>query len=145
MTYRDTIRSLTVVLGVSALTSPAAAGNPSGIWARTDGKAHVQIAACGAALCGTVVWLKNPNGPGAVGERVFFDMMPTSADHWSGSAHNPEDGRDYDGTMVLSGGRLTTQGCALGGMICRTVYWTRAPLAPTRPLAPRGSLTGLLC
>ena len=53
-------------------------------------------------------------------------MKPTAANHWSGSAHNPEDGRDYDGTMVLAGARLTTQGCALGGMICKTVYWKRA-------------------
>jgi uncharacterized protein (DUF2147 family) len=119
-----------MLLGAALTTSLAmpalAGGGAEGIWARTDGKAKVQFADCGGALCGTVVWLRDTNGPGQVGEQVFFNMRPTAANHWSGSAHNPEDGRDYDGTMVLSGNRLTTQGCALGGMICKTVYWSRS-------------------
>ena len=122
--------STTVIWGAlisATLAVPAfAAGGAEGIWARTDGKAKVQFADCGGALCGTVVWLRDPNGPGQVGQQVFFNMRPTGAGHWTGSAHNPEDGHDYDGTMVLAGGRLTTQGCALGGMICKTVYWKRA-------------------
>lgn len=105
---------------------PVARAGVEGVWMRTDGKGKVQFAACGNALCGTIVWLRDPNGPARVGEQVFFDMRPNGANRWAGSAHNPEDGRDYDGTMVLSGSRLTTQGCALGGMICKTVVWTRA-------------------
>jgi uncharacterized protein (DUF2147 family) len=27
--------------------------------------------------------------------------------------------------MSLAGGRLTTAGCALGGLICKTVTWGR--------------------
>lgn len=107
-------------------TIAAARAGAEGVWIRNDGKGKVQFAACGSALCGTIVWLRDPNGPAHVGEQVFFDMRPSAPNHWAGSAHNPEDGRDYDGTMVLGGNRLTTQGCALGGMICKTVVWTRA-------------------
>lgn len=110
----------------SVLATPLYAAGADGVWMRTDGKAKVQFGPCGGALCGTVVWLRDPNGPGRVGEQVFFGMQQAGANHWSGSAHNPEDGRDYDGTMVLAGNRLVTQGCALGGMICKTVYWTRS-------------------
>lgn len=112
-------------LGLSATMAAARAG-AEGVWIRNDGKGKVQFAACGDALCGTIVWLRDPNGPARVGEQVFFGMRPSGPNRWAGSAHNPEDGRDYDGTMVLSGNRLTTQGCALGGMICKTVVWTRA-------------------
>ena len=39
---------------------------------------------------------------------------------------NPEDGKTYTGKMSLSGGTLTTQGCAMGGMICKSSTWTRS-------------------
>ena len=87
-------------LMVAAIAAPAYAGDPSG------------------------VWLRDPNGPGQVGQQVFFGMGQAGPNRWTGSAHNPEDGRDYDGSMTLSGNHLVTQGCALGGMICKTVNWT---------------------
>jgi uncharacterized protein (DUF2147 family) len=31
-----------------------------GTWVADDGKSPVAIAPCGAALCGTVTWLKHP-------------------------------------------------------------------------------------
>jgi uncharacterized protein (DUF2147 family) len=60
-----------------------------------------------------------------VGQRVFYEMAPNGANKWSGKAFNPEDGRTYSGTMTLSGSSLTTAGCVLGGMICRSVNWSR--------------------
>lgn len=120
-------RAASILCALALLTGASSArAGVEGVWARTDGKAKVMFAACGDALCGTIVWLRDSDSPARIGEQVFFNMRPSSANHWSGSAHNPEDGRDYDGTMVLSGSRLTTQGCALGGMICKTVVWTRA-------------------
>jgi uncharacterized protein (DUF2147 family) len=29
--------------------------------------------------------------------------------------------------MSLAGDRLTTAGCVLGGLICKSIAWTRAP------------------
>ncbi len=113
-------------LAATAFSAPAFAGDPSGVWMRTDGKAKVQFGPCSGGYCGTIVWLRDTGGPGQIGEQVFFGMGQSGPNKWSGSAHNPEDGRDYDGTMVLAGNRLVTQGCALGGMICKTVNWTRA-------------------
>ena len=114
-----------VALGSSLSVAAASASGPEGLWTREDGAASVRIAPCGDALCGQVAWLKDAGGPGRVGERVFFDMKRTGAGRWSGSAHNPEDGRDYDGTMTLAGNLLVTQGCAFGGMICKTVRFVR--------------------
>ncbi|MGI3904117.1 MAG: DUF2147 domain-containing protein [Janthinobacterium lividum] len=101
--------------------------SPEGVWRREDGAGSVRIARCGDALCGHIVWLRDADGPGRVGDRVFYDMKASAADRWSGSAHDPEDGRDYAGTMVLAGNRLVTEGCALGGLICKTVRFLRQP------------------
>lgn len=117
-----------VALGAAAIvgsTSAFAAG-AEGVWMRSDGAAKVQFSPCGAGMCGTIVWLRNPNGPAHVGEQVFFGMRQLTPTSWQGSAHNPEDGNDYDGSMTLAGNHLTTKGCALGGMICKSQSWSRA-------------------
>jgi uncharacterized protein (DUF2147 family) len=104
----------------------AAAQDALGVWQRDTGASRVRFAKCGEALCGTLSWLKDPNGPAKVGQRIFYDMKPSGAGKWSGSAFNPEDGKTYSGTMTLSGDTLTTAGCVLGGLICRSVVWKRA-------------------
>ncbi|WP_165361494.1 DUF2147 domain-containing protein [Lichenibacterium ramalinae] len=105
----------------------AGTAGAEGVWTREDGAGSVRIARCGDALCGHIVWLRDAAGPGRMGDRVFYDMKASAADRWSGSAHNPEDGRDYAGTMVLAGDRLVTEGCALGGLVCKTVRFLRRP------------------
>ena len=64
--------------------------------------------------------------PGKVGQQVFFDMKPSGENAWKGSAFNPEDGKTYSGKMTLSGDHLVTAGCVLGGLICKSMNWTRA-------------------
>jgi uncharacterized protein (DUF2147 family) len=104
----------------------AHAQDPSGLWLRDNGRSQVRVAPCGGgAFCGTVAWMKDTGGPGHVGQRVFYDMVSSGDNQWSGHAFNPEDGKSYNGTMTLSGNRLTTAGCVLGGLICKSVSWTR--------------------
>jgi uncharacterized protein (DUF2147 family) len=112
------------LLAVSAVG--AYAGDVKGDWMRTDGKAKVRFASCGDAVCGSISWLRDPNDPGKVGQQVFFDMKPRGENIWAGSAFNPEDGKTYSGKMTLSGDRLVTAGCVLGGLICKSLSWTRA-------------------
>ena len=103
----------------------AQAQDIGGTWQRDTGASRVRFAKCGEALCGTISWLKDANGPAKVGQRIFYDMKPNGAGKWSGSAFNPEDGKTYSGTMALSGHTLTTSGCVMGGLICRSVKWTK--------------------
>ena len=119
--------SLFATFAIGLLAGPALAAGVDGVWIRSDGMAKVQFAPCGGGACGTIVWLKDPaNSHATIGQQVFFGMGQTSPTTWTGQAHNPEDNRDYDGTMTLAGNHLTTKGCALGGMICKTVNWTRS-------------------
>ncbi len=115
------------VLAASA-TGACAGGDAKGEWARDDGKAKVRFASCGGeAVCGAISWLRDPkNDPGKVGQQVFFGMTPQSDNVWTGKAFNPDDGKTYSGKMTLSGDHLTTAGCVLGGLICKSMGWTRA-------------------
>jgi uncharacterized protein (DUF2147 family) len=117
-----------LLAGLAILTASAAmAAEVTGEWMRDDGAAKVRFSACGGeAVCGFVTWKKDPKGPAKIGEEVFFDMKPNGADSWAGTAYNPEDGKRYTGKMTLSGDRLTTAGCVLGGLICKSYGWTRA-------------------
>jgi uncharacterized protein (DUF2147 family) len=110
---------------IVALSGAARAAEPTGTWLRDNGNAQVRVAACGGALCGVIAWVKDPSGPGKVGQRVFYSMVPDGNGGWSGQAFNPEDGRTYSGTMTVSGNHLKTAGCVLGGLICKSVGWSR--------------------
>jgi uncharacterized protein (DUF2147 family) len=120
-------RALLVALAILAASAAgAAAAGVTGIWTRDDGAAKLRFSACGGdAVCGFLAWKRDPGGAGRIGEEVFFDMKPSGENAWTGSAFNPEDGRRYSGKMRLSGDHLTTAGCVLGGLICKSFGWTR--------------------
>ena len=122
------LRPIFAAAALAALSlAPAFAGDATGVWLRDTGASKVKIAPCGGALCGNIVWLKDPaNSPAKIGERIFFDMKPDGDNYWAGSAYNPEDGKTYTGKMALSGNTLTTKGCVLGGIICKSVSWSRS-------------------
>ena len=116
-----------IVAALMAAAAPAIAGELNGEWLNADGKAKVRFSNCGGAVCGTISWLKDPkDGSARIGQQVFFDMKPSGDNAWKGSAFNPDDGRTYSGKVSLSGDRLNTAGCVLGGLICKSVAWTRA-------------------
>jgi len=120
--------ALLAAIGTAGMTAgPARAADVGGIWLRDTGLSKVKFAPCGGALCGTLVWLKpGVETPAKIGQKVFFDMKPAGANAWAGSAFNPEDGKTYSGKMSLAGDTLTTQGCAMGGIICKSATWTRS-------------------
>ena len=110
-----------------ALCSSASAAPRSamGVWTRANGSSRIEFKHCGKALCGYVIWLKNPKSKAHVGQKVFFNMVRYDQNTWRGSAFNPENGETYSGHMILSGRRLKTAGCVFGGLICKTVLWHR--------------------
>ena len=112
---------------VVAFASNAFAADVLGEWMRADGKSKVRFAPCGGgAICGVVTWLRDANGPGKIGQKVFYEMRPNGEAAWAGKAFNPEDGQEYAGKMTLNGVTLTTAGCVFGGLICKSFDWTRA-------------------
>ena len=119
------MKRIALVFAAVSLAAPALAGDILGDWKRADGRSRIRMANCGGAVCGTIIWLRDPNSPARVGQQVFYGLQ-RNGNGWSGSAFNPQDGKTYDGKVVLSGSSMTTSGCAFGGMICKSVQWTRA-------------------
>ncbi len=117
------------ILLVFALTltpiTAAFAGDALGEWVRDDGPGKVRFSQCGDAVCGFITAKNGPDDHGKIGQQVFFGMKLEGDSAWRGAAFNPENGKEYSGKMSLSGSRLTTAGCVLGGLICKSLTWTR--------------------
>jgi uncharacterized protein (DUF2147 family) len=146
MWNRRTIRATAAALSFFATMLPALAADPAGIWLTEGARARVHIAACGAALCGTILSLKEPNDPETgkpkldkfnkdttkrarpvVGIALMSGLKASAPDRWEGSLYNPEDGNTYKGVVTMQDAQnLKLQGCVLGGLICKTETWKRA-------------------
>ena len=124
---KQRLARISCVFAFAFLAAPVLAQDLAGTtWLRETGASRVKFAPCGEALCGSIVWLKDPNGPAKLGQQVCFDMKPDGAGQWAGQAFNPEDGKTYSGKMTLSGATLTTAGCVFGGLICKSTNWSKA-------------------
>ena len=138
------LAALTGALAIAPL-GPAIAADPAGTWLTETGTSRIRIADCGGALCGTVVWMKEPIDPEThqprldkfnadaakrgrplMGVTIVLGMKPSGPEKWSGQVYNAEDGKTYTGHITMQGaGALKLEGCALGGLICKAQSWTR--------------------
>jgi uncharacterized protein (DUF2147 family) len=145
MKFMPTATIAAALLGVSLGASFAA--DPMGNWHTEEAKATVHIAACGPALCGTIVSLKEANDPDTgkpktdknnadagmrsrpmIGVTIVLGMKPSgTANKWSGQVYNAEDGKTYSGSLTLQDANtIKLEGCILGGLVCKSATWTRA-------------------
>lgn len=129
-----------------ALLATSAAADPRreliGEWWAPGFNARVRIEPCGDdAVCGRIVWLwdeqpqdiadKSP----LIGKPVIERMRAIAPARWAGGRlYNPEDGRDYTGSLTLaSANRLLVDGCVL--FICKSQVWRRADGQRCPPVA----------
>lgn len=123
-------------------TARVLAAEPTGLWLTGDGESKIRITACGTKLCGMLAWLKAPND--AAGQPLrddnnsdpalrarpmlglpLFQGLSRSADQWTGKIYNPEDGKMYDSTLVVTGpDTAEIQGC-VAVVLCQTEKLTR--------------------
>jgi uncharacterized protein (DUF2147 family) len=138
---------LTVGLfGAAGLNTPARAADPLGTWLTAEKDARVRIVNCGAAICGSLIWLKEPIDPDTgqpktdkhnadaskqsrplLGVAIVLSMKPGGTpNQWSGDVYNASDGRTYSGSFTLTGATTAElKGCVMGGLICKGQTWTR--------------------
>ena len=116
---------------ITDCASALAADPLEGLWQTQpdDGAfAFVQIAPCGAALCGTMVRSFNADGEYKsqnLGRQLVIDMMPAGNNRYKGQVWRPSNDKIYIGRITLSGDRLKMKGCVAGGLICASQSWTR--------------------
>lgn len=111
---------LALVGGVSS----AAADITKGVWLRADGLAQVRVQPCGQALCAVNVWIKNP-GDEKVGDRLVLNVKPVKPGLMEGAAFDPQRNLRFSSKITYSDTSMTTSGCVLGGLLCRSVSWSK--------------------
>ena len=133
------------LLGSSADAAKAKdkANDPAGTWLTQSGDARIKIHHCGSALCGRVVWLKEPTDKATgkpqrddknadpaqrtrpvMGISLFINMQPAGPNKWAGRIYNADDGKTYESSVTLvSSGTLNVRGCM--GTLCAGEDWTR--------------------
>ena len=136
------VRATAAALAFGLLSGSAHAGDPTGLWLTEDGGAKIRVAKCGANVCGSIAWLKEPNDAGGkpkvdmnnvdaskrsrpiIGVPIVLSMTPDGTDKWSGQLYNAEDGKTYNGNLTLAGNTMKIQGCV--SVFCKTKTWTRS-------------------
>lgn len=110
----------------------AAAADPAeGMWQTEvdDGAfAHVRIAPCGNAVCGTIARTFNTDGEYQspnIGKQIVIDMVAQGGGEYAGSVWRPSNNKIYVGKMSVSGDGLILKGCVAGGLICASQGWAR--------------------
>jgi len=103
----------------------AAEPNPTGLWQRGDGNARVKISRCGADFCATNVWVKDPSSGEAVGDVLKMMVKPTSATMLTGQAFDRKRDLTYSMELSVQPTNMSSRGCIVGGLLCKSVSWTR--------------------
>jgi uncharacterized protein (DUF2147 family) len=153
MTMRTTLLAFTAVLAFMQ----SASADPTGDWLVADGVAHIRIADCDGRMWGVVSWSQqhgvDQNNPdpakrsrSTLGMPVILGMQPAQPNRWEGEIYNSENGKTYQGRIILtSPDTLRVEGCVLG-FLCGGQNWTRVkgePQSATPPAARRaGETTG---
>lgn len=135
--------SLAVLLLASVRSD--AAVTPLGRWYAEGGAAQVEIAPCGEALCGRVVWLRSPfdergclltdrhngdpqfHGRRVLGLEILRGLRRATDDSWDdGTIYDPGSGRLYRCAATLDGpNRLLLRGYLGIHLLGRTTTWLR--------------------
>jgi len=118
---RTFIMTAGVLLGFSAL---ADAADLDGQWARGDGNANVRIAPCGSNTCTINTWIKPGTPREKAGDRLVMTIRPAD-DSYSGTAFDPQRDMTSRITVVVRRERMTTRGCIVTGLLCKSINWTR--------------------
>lgn len=127
-----TTRTLLLALSFATLGCfPANASNIediAGNWSRGDGKAHIRIEPCGTQMCAVNTWIQNPtHSSEAVGDKLVLTLAAQNGSLLKGDAFDQRRDLNYSMKIQVGQDRMVTEGCVLGGIICKKADWTRLP------------------
>ncbi len=132
------MKRLGVLLLLVAATPALAGPAPTGHWITASGNIEVEIAPCGAALCGTITKVlsnRSMAGPGempkdvpGVGTRILTKLTTRDDAQWWGELLNRETGKVYDVVVKPVGdGEIEVRPYVGLPLFGQTQSWRRAP------------------
>lgn len=121
------MKTLVIAAAIAVIGAGAALADPVfGTWKTIPDDngnfGHIEVAACGAKICGVLVKsfdtsgaeMQSPN----TGKKIIWGMKNKGGgDYGGGKVWSPDRDKTYSGKMQLSGSSLKIKGCILG--ICR--------------------------
>lgn len=126
------MKKLLTAAALVALTASAAFADPAeGRWksepGETGGYIIVDIAKCGARLCGKIQDVVGNANTSIIGRNIIENMGKNGDTNYAGGTiWAPDTDKTYKSKMELvNANTLSVSGCALGGLICRSQTWTR--------------------
>jgi uncharacterized protein (DUF2147 family) len=130
------MRVILLAFTAALVSFPVSAADPIGDWRVADGAAHIRIDDCGGRMWGIVAWAhqhdidrNNPDPAkrtrSTLGMPIILGMAPVDSNRWEGEIYNAENGKTYQGRIILTGPDvLRIEGCVLG-FLCGGQTWTR--------------------
>ena len=115
--------------------SPLTAADIEGRWRSPGGNSIIDIAPCGAELCGTVAWASDKAKEDArkggtqdlIGAQLLTGLKEKRTGRWEGQLFIPDLDRRSIAKLELNGpGQLKVSGCLIGRMLCKSQIWSRA-------------------
>jgi uncharacterized protein (DUF2147 family) len=130
-----------LLLAAALLATPAAFAQPAGRWITESGNLEVEIAPCGAALCGTVVRVlanRSMSGPGAemtpadtrpaLGMTILSQLTPAGEGELAGRIYNRENAKHYSVKLSLASPEQLLVRAYIGlPLFGKTQVWQRVP------------------
>jgi uncharacterized protein (DUF2147 family) len=97
----------------------------TGDWGRLDGALHINIAPCGERLCAVSTWTRDSRSDERVGDRMILSLSAREGSTLAGQAFDERRQLTYSLQVSVDHDAMTTRGCLLAGLACRTMSWTR--------------------
>jgi uncharacterized protein (DUF2147 family) len=125
---QSTFRASVLLMATVSICAGGSAGpDPIGIWTRQDGGTRIQIAPCGSNLCAVNTWVRDPQGSEMVGDTLVLTLTPASPSVLKGRAYDQRRQMTYSMTITFDPAGMTTHGCVVFGLLCKTAEWAREP------------------
>jgi uncharacterized protein (DUF2147 family) len=123
-----------MLLSFSAVITAADQGRElTGAWRNPKDSVHVEIARCGQAMCGVVVWASEKAKTDAreggtdalIGINLLRDFVSAGDGRWRGKVFVPDLGKTVTGTVeMVDADTFRARSCALA-VFCKTQLWRR--------------------
>ena len=143
--FAPALGALAAIFVAAGVPSYASAADPSGIWAKEDGSAKMEVKKCGRGICSKIVWLRSPEDSRGrplrdarnentsmrdrpiMGLPLFINMVAIDSSSWQGSVSNPEEGKIYNDVKVTLASRnqIVLKGCK-AWLLCCLLYTSDA-------------------